>query len=201
MSSALLGSRLTPRSRKRRIKCDETKPSCVRCIKFVFKCDGYAADKTNESITTTLVVAKAILLKPYLSRPSLVNSPWRPVLLSEQEHRYFRVFCDQTVSSLSGFFDEPLWGRLVLQACELDPTICHAVVPIGALDKTLDTTSQLRYGIGSSQQRNEALAGEAHSKFRGTTICKGYQRHDGLSGQGTSGLEQYGHCVSPGCML
>jgi hypothetical protein len=89
----------------------------------------------------------------------------RPLLLNEQEYRYFRVFCDQTVSSLSVFFDEPLWGRLVLQACELDPTIYHAVVAFGALDKTLDTTSQARYGMGSVQQRADALDGEAHYKF------------------------------------
>jgi hypothetical protein len=54
---------------------------------------------------------------------------------------------------------------LVLQACELDPTICHAVAAIGALDKTLNITSQARYGMGSVQQRAESLDGEAHYKF------------------------------------
>jgi hypothetical protein len=165
MCAPLFGSLLSLSPRKRRVKCDETKSNCVRCIRFGFECDGYAADKKEESVSTALVVAKPILPKPNLPRPAPMHSPWRPVLLNEQEYRYFRVFCDQTMSSLSGFFDEPLWGRLVLRACELDPKIFHALVAIGALDKILDTTSQSRYGIGSSQQRNEALGGETHYKF------------------------------------
>src|SRR3979411_2199508 len=121
-----------------------------------------------------------------------MHLPWRPVLLNEQEYRYFYAFCDPPVSSLSGFFEEPLWGRLVLQACQLDPTICHAVVAIGALDKTLDTTSQSRYCVCSEQKRNEALSGEAHYKFAVQQYAKVIK---GMSDSGARGRQDLNRTV------
>jgi len=57
----------------------------------------------------------------------------------EREYRYFRLFCDKTAYQLSGYFDLTLWSRLVLQACQSDPSIRHAVVAIAALDSTLES--------------------------------------------------------------
>jgi hypothetical protein len=165
MCTPPLSSQLTLLPRKRRVKCDEAKPSCQRCLIFGFKCDGYAVDVNEEPVSTALILVKPLLPKPSSLRPPPIHAIWGALLLNEQEYRYFRVFCDQTVSSLSGFFDVLLWGRPVLQACELNPTICHAIIAIGALDKTLDTTSQARYGMGPVQQRAGALDGEAHYKF------------------------------------
>lgn len=169
--------------------------------KFGFKCGGYAADIREEPVATTLIVTKPLLPKPSPLRHPPIHAIWQPLLLNEQKYRYFRAFCNKTVSSLSGFFDEPLVGRLVLQACELDPTICHAVIAIWVLDKTLDTTSQARYGMGSMQQRAEALDAEAHYKFCGAAICEGYQRQERLGGKGTSGPEQHTYRMSFGCVL
>lgn len=59
--------------------------------------------------------------------------------LGELEYRYFRFFHEKTVSRLSGYLDEALWHRLVLQACGNEPSIRHAVIAIGALDMALES--------------------------------------------------------------
>lgn len=60
-------------------------------------------------------------------------SPSTTLFASEQEHRYFRIFCEKTAIELSGCFDSVLWSRLVLQECVRDQGIRHVVVAIGAL--------------------------------------------------------------------
>jgi hypothetical protein len=56
------------------------------------------------------------------------------VFRNEQENRYFRAFSNESAAQLSGYFDSDLWHRLVLQGCESNASIRHAVIAIGALD-------------------------------------------------------------------
>ncbi|TVY91761.1 hypothetical protein LAWI1_G003879 [Lachnellula willkommii] len=51
------------------------------------------------------------------------------------EEQYFRGFCDNTSTSISGGFESPLWKRLILQACRNEPTILQFAVAISALDQ------------------------------------------------------------------
>ncbi|RFU23729.1 hypothetical protein B7463_g12608, partial [Scytalidium lignicola] len=37
----------------RHVKCDETKPACMRCVKFGRQCDGYAQQKTGETASSS----------------------------------------------------------------------------------------------------------------------------------------------------
>ncbi|KAH8808719.1 hypothetical protein F5884DRAFT_753238 [Xylogone sp. PMI_703] len=37
----------------RHVKCDETKPACMRCVKFGRQCDGYAQVKTSEPASSS----------------------------------------------------------------------------------------------------------------------------------------------------
>jgi hypothetical protein len=53
---------------------------------------------------------------------------------NDQEYRYFKVFSTQTASQLTGLFASNLWNRLVLQVCEHNSSVRHAVIALGALD-------------------------------------------------------------------
>lgn len=118
----------------RHLKCDETKPHCLRCLKFGVECDFYLT-KAQQGGSTFKSNAK-----PLVPRPSPSHTIFYPLsqklFSDEQEQRYFRFFCDKTSQGLSGYFDSALWSELVLQACENDSAIRHAVVAIGALDLT-----------------------------------------------------------------
>lgn len=138
----------------RRVKCDETKPNCLRCLKFGHQCDGYTPRTLSKNAvpgtpSRTLVPKNPSAVKSQdeipatspplkestLSRnPSLSTPPSELLFQNEQEYRYFQHFCTQTSNQLSNFFTRDLWTRLMLQACESSPPIRHAVIAIGALN-------------------------------------------------------------------
>jgi hypothetical protein len=53
---------------------------------------------------------------------------------NDQEDRYFKLFSTQTASQLTGLFASNVWDRLVLQVCERNSSVRHAVIALGALD-------------------------------------------------------------------
>ena len=125
--------------RIRRVKCDEGRPICQRCIKFGLGCDGYADDKKilqPRKISHGQVFPSQSRgpIVPQVQRPSVHRSPRRSLFSNQQEARYFQIFSTNTASQLTGLFASNLWKHLVLQACESNTSIRHAVIAIGALD-------------------------------------------------------------------
>ncbi|KAE9369404.1 hypothetical protein N431DRAFT_560236 [Stipitochalara longipes BDJ] len=119
----------------RRVKCDETRPNCNRCLKLGIRCDGYL----NKSANAERPVAKPRRLSPKghalipSGLPQIYITPSRLKFGTEQESRYFHLFCTETAKQLTGFFEEHLWQTIVLQACEIETPLRHAVIALGAL--------------------------------------------------------------------
>ena len=65
---------------------------------------------------------------------SICRSPPRSLFKNEQEYQYFQVFTTEIASQLTGLFPTSLWNYLILQACESNSSIRHAVIAVGALD-------------------------------------------------------------------
>ncbi|KAH6696708.1 hypothetical protein BKA61DRAFT_622928 [Leptodontidium sp. MPI-SDFR-AT-0119] len=142
----------------RRVKCDETKPSCLRCVRFGHQCDGYSnksPSKPASSKSSRTLVPKSPCQSPTTlsgppsdypdisssaSSPSSTSptkiypSPTRLLFQTPHEYQAFQTFCSRTSHELSSAFSTDLWTRLMLQACETSPSIRHAVVAIGALN-------------------------------------------------------------------
>lgn len=137
----------------RRVKCDETKPSCLRCVRFGHQCDGYSSkspSKPASSKSSRVLVPKSPSspVSPSSStkdssdfRPpttqaqaKLYPSPTRLLFQNPHEYQAFQTFCNRTSHQLSSSFSSELWTRLMLQACETSPSIRHAVIAIGALN-------------------------------------------------------------------
>lgn len=114
----------------RRVKCDETKPHCRRCQKFGRVCDGYPEPPSAK--------VAVVPIKPRIPSVSIYN-PSVSIHTSEDESRYFQVFMDHSANELSGFLDPSFWTRLVLQESHIVPPIRHAVIAIGALNKSLES--------------------------------------------------------------
>ncbi|CZT00135.1 uncharacterized protein RAG0_08287 [Rhynchosporium agropyri] len=112
----------------RRVKCDETKPECLRCQKFGIDCDGYAP-KTPQ-------VRGLIQLQPRIPSANLYG-PSVAIHSTEEEHRYFQIFANRTAHELSGFYDPTFWTKLVLQESHTIPAIRHSVIALGALNESM----------------------------------------------------------------
>ncbi|KAE9365502.1 hypothetical protein N431DRAFT_488658, partial [Stipitochalara longipes BDJ] len=126
----------------RKVKCDESRPICQRCLKFGLGCDGYNDDhktiqqKTKFSHGQVFPKRHSGVVVPRIQFPStsVCRSPQQSLFSNQQEARYFQVFSTHTASQLTGLFASNLWSRLVLQVCESNASIRHAVIAIGALD-------------------------------------------------------------------
>jgi hypothetical protein len=88
--------------RNRRVKCDEGKPSCWRCLKFGVECQGYSDPKVEPKSRT--LQSRALKPRKFLQPlPSTVSRmSFGPSFGSEQEPRYFRIFCNETARQIAG---------------------------------------------------------------------------------------------------
>ncbi|KAH7379923.1 hypothetical protein BKA64DRAFT_765531 [Cadophora sp. MPI-SDFR-AT-0126] len=121
--------------KQRRVKCDETKPGCIRCQNLGRECGGYAPEALDET--------KSIAPVPIHPRPMSVMtySPSMAIPGTADERRYFQRFCDKTAAEICGSFDASFWTEKVLQLCHQDAPIRHATIALGALAKSLEVTS------------------------------------------------------------
>jgi hypothetical protein len=152
--------------RKRRVKCDEGRPECTRCLKAGMRCADYFLDvsarpKLGFLATRSLLPREDVMSGLSLARPSslLLNE-------NEIERRYFQHFQDQTTSGFSMNFDNSLWNRLILQTSRHEPFVRHAVVAIGAISKSIQIDPSLDRAyeqIGNTKHQNEMA--NLHRKF------------------------------------
>ncbi|CZS93993.1 uncharacterized protein RAG0_04025 [Rhynchosporium agropyri] len=68
---------------------------------------------------------------------TLANSPFA----SMEEHQYFELFCVRTGYDIFPTFDSGQTRQRLLESCHYYPAIRHAVVALGALDRTAEMVS------------------------------------------------------------
>ncbi|KAB8297250.1 hypothetical protein EYC80_002617 [Monilinia laxa] len=137
----------------RRVKCDETKPSCQRCVSTGRRCDGYATDpkRLSPEVQSVLEIQRIPTLLPG----------------TVEERRGFQYFASNTATELSGYFDSSFWEHLILQASVAEPSLRHAIVGLGTLhenfsDRRLDLATKCdaaRSGFGfATDQYSKAIS-------------------------------------------
>ncbi|KAL3482765.1 hypothetical protein BJX62DRAFT_100761 [Aspergillus germanicus] len=97
----------------RRVKCDEGKPSCSRCLSTGRKCDGYAPPEPGPGA-------------PLALRPVAPSA-------SAAESRALDFFFHTTSPQLAGFLDADFWKRSVLQLSLAEPAIRQGLAALGSL--------------------------------------------------------------------
>lgn len=122
----------------RRVKCDEAKPECGRCITTGRKCDGY------KTVTPRRAAEPEVLSSVLIWDPDIVKG-------SNAERRAFAFFQTVTAPQLSSYFDVDFWTRLVFQMSHAEAAIRHAMIALGALaeqrDRSVGLVPQYSYTI------------------------------------------------------
>ncbi|UPK91864.1 hypothetical protein LCI18_002799 [Fusarium solani-melongenae] len=93
----------------RKVKCDEAKPACKRCVSSRRVCGGY-----DSSALTWY-------------RPAQL------VAHDQREGQTFQFFGEIAGPSLSGPMDSYFWTHLVMQFSHFQPMVRHAVLALGSL--------------------------------------------------------------------
>ncbi|KAG5978987.1 hypothetical protein E4U55_005686 [Claviceps digitariae] len=123
--------------RSRRVKCDENKPTCFRCLKGGLHCQGYLY---QDSIVVDAVVRSperlAVLHEPALSLAPVATIP------SHQDMRMFHLMRTDAVQQVAGCFDFDFWALDVLKAAHIYPAIWHSCLAFAATYERLKSPDQ-----------------------------------------------------------
>ncbi|KAL9090666.1 MAG: hypothetical protein Q9165_005154 [Trypethelium subeluteriae] len=120
--------------RIRKVKCDEGRPACRRCVSTGRNCDGYGiwgGGGTASSCRPDRL--KTHYDAPYRLLPvSLVVATVSTV----EDEAYFDWFKCRTSLKLPGTFILTFWKKLVFQASVSEPAVLHAVLALSAAHKS-----------------------------------------------------------------
>ena len=141
---------MMPRScRIRKVKCDETKPFCLRCSKTGRACDGY-------------LDPSALASRRRLKDSSPHHLVLGPLLefSTPEETRSFYFFQHVTAPCISGELEAVFWRTFVLQISQTEPAVRHAVLAVSSLHESLTTAPSVGSNAESFalQQYNKAIA-------------------------------------------
>ncbi|RDW66604.1 hypothetical protein BP5796_09353 [Coleophoma crateriformis] len=123
----------------RRVKCDDGKPFCARCLKFGVDCEGYEVGERPK--TTTTHSSREILPKKYDPVATVLPSPMKPPFAAafqdSRAYSYFLSFQDEAVIDIASEFDRHLWHGVILQASWNEPSLSQLVASLGAMYKAV----------------------------------------------------------------
>ena len=106
----------------RKVKCDETKPLCRRCLDTGRKCDGYpSAFVANEGRKTLTKLHVAALMAPTIIK-------WK----SNYEQYAFKHWCELTAPALGGQLGHPFFAYIIPQYCYREDSVRAAILAVSA---------------------------------------------------------------------
>jgi Fungal specific transcription factor domain len=97
-------------------------------------------EKPTTSTQRLLPLAPKIGHFPTKGSP-LASNPTQPLFSNDEEFSYFKVFAATTSHNLGEYLDITIWNYIVLQASEQENFIKHAIIALGALDKSHDSAT------------------------------------------------------------
>ncbi|KAE8448946.1 hypothetical protein EG329_008742 [Mollisiaceae sp. DMI_Dod_QoI] len=109
----------------RRVKCDEIKPHCLRCQRSGRICDGYLYNRVPGDVESQVSFTS-------FNAPSISSH-------DAQEFWYFQWYVKHAANELPGYFDTSFWAEVVVQESHNFPAMRHAVIALGALNKSLES--------------------------------------------------------------
>lgn len=122
--------------KERRVKCDERKPTCLRCTRAGQMCKGYRSLLSEPGPRRPEPVIRKLLPRQNPSQSSglsiTVGRALPSIRLSGSDVLYFDFFRSEAVNELSGYLPSSFWSRTVLCETLTDPCIRHAILALGA---------------------------------------------------------------------
>jgi hypothetical protein len=112
-------------------------------------CDGY--QKSAPSTSRIIFPKLEPDFQPIFYQPS---TTW---IQSHDEDRFFRFFTDSMVPQLAGYFESELWNRLILQSCQQDVAVRHAIIEMAASKSAADAAQSRDKGCGVQIQHQYAI--------------------------------------------
>jgi len=137
--------------KERRVKCDEVKPTCLRCAKAGQMCRGYSALLGEQRPRKPEPVVRRLLPRQTPAQPGglaiTVGRALPSICLHGSDVLYFDFFRSHAVTELSGYLPSSFWSQTVLCETLTDPCIRHAMLALGAASYPLVAPTHGRAAI------------------------------------------------------
>ncbi|KAG0651301.1 Aspercryptin biosynthesis cluster-specific transcription regulator atnN [Hyphodiscus hymeniophilus] len=162
----------------RRVKCDESRPECKRCLTFgAGYCDGYEYGLLPKEQPEK----KRLLFKEecqaLVRRPAPQIDPSLEVFENQLEYHCFRFYMEDAAPSLS-FSNQSIWHHLLLQATQGQPFIRHAITTIGALCRSSKNLGRKNVWATSTHRLPQHFRGCAASSASRQSRAFALQQYD-----------------------
>ncbi|KAM0335223.1 hypothetical protein ACHAQA_000265 [Verticillium albo-atrum] len=135
--------------RIRRVKCDETKPNCLKCTQTGRTCDGY--EKHMTVMSTPIMRASSSSSAsppPGLIAVTAYSIPFR-MPGSQRDRQLLHYFCVQGAHEFSGFVHNEFWARTALYASQNETIVRQSLIALSSLHLDLARPGATGTGPGS----------------------------------------------------
>ena len=169
----------------RKVKCDECKPFCKRCLETGRKCDGYAVlQPTRQKTGSDRLLPsqdRHSMLHDFVDNPAMSRkTPTDPTVdvhflsdsLSAEERRWVDHFSGQTGYTISNGFSDTFWSITLPQLGVANQAIRHALVALSSAHarfeaQTADFCAEARVISSDSILRHYIAATKALQRYLG----------------------------------
>ena len=145
--------------RLRRVKCDETRPLCNKCLSTGRNCEGYPPGLLQrDSVISNRQLLPLQRSKPLVSIPPALH--WSPLKISatDYERHAFEFFRRETAVPLQMISSNKQWLHVALQLGHTEPTVFYCMVAAGsAASAQLDVVHHTLLRPENARQRDATL--------------------------------------------
>ena len=132
----VLATQCLTKRRARHTKCDEEKPSCMKCRKTGRICDGYISQDVKESAAFVPSQLYEKVLRPC---NALVAGSALSTLSSTGERQHFEYFQHCSMQQINlAFSTSTAAHQLILQLSHSNISVIHIVVALGSLTRCME---------------------------------------------------------------
>jgi hypothetical protein len=161
----------------RRVKCDEARSGCKKCVSTGRTCDGYIS--TSDPSSSNKTVYRPLLPASTISHPITIARPLTHMDFNAtlEDQISFQYFTGHIISGLKLIFSNHGWITLSLQLANIEPCIYFAIAACGSVASTRLAKSYACFFTPSSpvkEQRNlrqYCKATAALQKYIGFASC------------------------------
>ncbi|ETN42028.1 uncharacterized protein HMPREF1541_03967 [Cyphellophora europaea CBS 101466] len=137
----------------RRVKCDETRPSCNKCVQTGRKCDGPLTERIIINYGHQHVNAPTSVTNQSLTTTNPVHKPFT----NPDEARAFEYFVHRAAPALAGSLDSYFWMTLLPRLSQSSQAIRKVVLAISTLYEHPLTDAYRSDGIHYSTWQHRAM--------------------------------------------
>ncbi|KIW04450.1 hypothetical protein, variant [Verruconis gallopava] len=144
--------------RLRRVKCDETKPLCMRCLRARRECEGYPS---------IFASAKPWEVVKLFSTGAMIKPSANPRIASNKHAIHsFHFFEKESTKKLAEVWGRELWLKAIPRAAMYSPAMWHAAIAVGSAH---EAHWQKNLGAGVHQSKIEWTFGQYNRAIRALT--------------------------------